>query len=121
LPAHPEPLWLAGVSAGEGRPDARIARLRRIGGYGGAIAVTPYLLIKVAWTFGLLLPTDDMGSASWRAINATTALLAAAEHPLAQALAAQAGTTLSLLMGATLLLVLHDRRRALRQHRDTIS
>jgi hypothetical protein len=52
--------------------------IRKIGGYGAAIAVTPYLLIKVAWTFGILLPDARMGQPSWRVINATTALLALA-------------------------------------------
>ncbi|MFJ7083071.1 hypothetical protein ACIQU8_07560 [Streptomyces griseus] len=37
----------------------------------------PYMLIKIAWTFGLFLPTQEMGEADWRAINATTAVLAA--------------------------------------------
>ncbi|MEC3976387.1 hypothetical protein [Amycolatopsis sp. H20-H5] len=53
----------------------RPALLRKIGGYGAAISVTPYLVIKIAWTFGLFLPTEQMGQANWRAINATTALL----------------------------------------------
>lgn len=55
----------------------RLAKLRKFGGYGAALAVTPYLLIKIAWTFGLFLPTEQMGETSWRAINATTAVLAA--------------------------------------------
>jgi hypothetical protein len=50
--------------------------MRRLGGYGAAIAVTPYLLIKLAWTFGILLPDARMGLHGWRAINTTTALLA---------------------------------------------
>ncbi|WHY80228.1 hypothetical protein QNH20_25390 [Neobacillus sp. WH10] len=51
--------------------------MRRICGYCAAIAVTPYLLIKIAWTFGLFLPTEQMGDASWRAINAATVVVAA--------------------------------------------
>jgi hypothetical protein len=50
--------------------------MRKIGGYGAAIAVTPYLLIKIAWTFGVFLPRESMGDPEWRAINATTAALA---------------------------------------------
>jgi hypothetical protein len=50
--------------------------MRKIGGYGAAISVTPYLLIKIAWTFGMFLPRESMGGISWRAINATTAILA---------------------------------------------
>ena len=50
--------------------------MRKIGGYGAAIAVTPYMLIKIAWTFGMFLPYESMGDPSWRAINATTAMLA---------------------------------------------
>ena len=55
---------------------SRSTVMRKLGGYGAAIAVTPYLLIKVAWTFGILLPDARMGEPGWRAINATTALLA---------------------------------------------
>jgi hypothetical protein len=50
--------------------------MRKIGGYGAAIALTPYLLIKIAWTFGIFLPNESMGDPEWRAINATTAVLA---------------------------------------------
>jgi hypothetical protein len=55
---------------------AQSPRMRKLGGYGAAIAVTPYLLIKLAWTFGILLPDARMGQPSWRVINAITALLA---------------------------------------------
>ncbi|UUS34564.1 MULTISPECIES: hypothetical protein [Streptomyces] len=54
-----------------------LLRVRRISGYGVVVAVTPYLLIKIFWTFGLFLPHERMGENSWRAINAATALLAA--------------------------------------------
>ena len=67
------------------RKAARLVRLRRISGYGAAIAVTPYLLIKIVWTFGLFLPTEQMGDASWRMINAVTAVLAAIGILLAMA------------------------------------
>jgi hypothetical protein len=50
--------------------------MRKVGGYGAAIAVTPYLLIKIFWTFGLFTPTVEMGNLNWRLINATTAVLA---------------------------------------------
>lgn len=73
---------LAGAA---GRPASRLMKMRRISGYGGAIAVTPYLLIKIAWTFGLFIPTEQMGDASWRAINATTVVLAAVGILLAMA------------------------------------
>jgi hypothetical protein len=55
---------------------SRSAMMRKLGGYGADIAVAPYLLIKVAWTFGILLPDARMGEPGWRAVNATTALLA---------------------------------------------
>jgi hypothetical protein len=45
---------------------SRSMMMRKLGGYGAAIAVTPYLLIKVAWTFGILLPDARMGQSSWR-------------------------------------------------------
>ncbi|CAG7658704.1 hypothetical protein ACFQI7_36175 [Paenibacillus allorhizosphaerae] len=67
------------------RSATRIMKLRRICGYGAAIAVTPYLIIKIAWTFGLFLPTEQMGDASWRAINAATAVIAAIGVLLAMA------------------------------------
>ncbi len=59
------------------RKYSRLMRLRRICGYGAAISVAPYLLIKIVWTFGIFLPTEQMGDASWRIINAVTAVLAA--------------------------------------------
>jgi prepilin signal peptidase PulO-like enzyme (type II secretory pathway) len=55
---------------------SRSTLMRKIGGYGAAIAVTPYLLIKIAWTFRMFLPNESMGDPNWRAINATTAVLA---------------------------------------------
>lgn len=42
------------------------------------IAILPYLLIKIAWTFGFFMPTDQMGDPSWRIANAVTMVLAAA-------------------------------------------
>ncbi|MCI1775847.1 MAG: hypothetical protein LKI04_17655 [Paenibacillus lautus] len=51
-------------------------KMRRIGGYGAAMSVLPYLLIKIAWTLGFFMPTEQMGDASWRAINAATVVLA---------------------------------------------
>ncbi len=67
------------------RPASRLMKMRRIGGYSAAIAVTPYLLIKIAWTFGLFLPTEQMGDSSWRVINAATVVLAAVGILLAMA------------------------------------
>jgi hypothetical protein len=43
-------------------PTSRSTMLRKLGGYGAAIAVTPYLLIKLAWTFGILLPMPAWAS-----------------------------------------------------------
>jgi hypothetical protein len=63
------------IAAAE-EPTSRSTSMRKIGGYGAAVAVTPYLLIKIAWTFGVFLPREGMGDPGWRAINATTALLA---------------------------------------------
>ncbi len=62
-----------------------MTRLRTVAGHGAAFAVLPYLLIKIAWTLGLFLPTPAMGAGSWRAINAVTAVLAAAGIVLALA------------------------------------
>lgn len=67
------------------RQASRLIGLRRICGYGAAIAVTPYLLIKIVWTFGFFLPTEQMGEANWRIINAVTAVLAAIGILLAMA------------------------------------
>ena len=64
---------------------SRLMRMRRIWGYGTAISVSPYLLIKIAWTFGLFMPTDQMGDPSWRTANAVTMVLAAACILLAMA------------------------------------
>lgn len=66
-------------------PASRLGKMRKICGYGAAIAVTPYLLIKIVWTFGLFLPTEQMGDPSWRAINAATAVIAAVGILLAMA------------------------------------
>ncbi|WP_169091304.1 hypothetical protein [Paenibacillus sp. PL91] len=65
--------------------SSRWMRTRKIWGYGTAIAVSPYLFIKIAWTFGLFMPTDQMGDASWRTANAVTMILAAACVLLAMA------------------------------------
>lgn len=59
------------------RKVSKLMKLRRICGYGAAMAVTPYLLIKILWTLGLFLPTEQMADTSWRIINAVTAVLAA--------------------------------------------
>lgn len=36
----------------------------------------PYLLIKIIWMFGFMLPNERMGTPEWRAINAVTAVIA---------------------------------------------
>jgi hypothetical protein len=64
------------IAASE-KSTSRSTLMRKIGGYGAAIAVTPYLLIKIAWTCGMFLPSEGMGDPNWRAINASTAVLAA--------------------------------------------
>jgi len=56
---------------------SQLIEKRRTWGYGAAIAVTPYLLIKIAWTFGLFMPTQQMGDISWRTANSITMVLAA--------------------------------------------
>jgi hypothetical protein len=56
---------------------SRGMQIRAVAGYGTVIAATPYLLIKIAWTLGFFLPTEQMGDASWRAVNAATAVCAA--------------------------------------------
>ena len=74
------------------RKASRLMRLRRICGYGAAITVTPYLLIKIVWTFGLFLPTEQMCDASWRIINAVTVVLATIGILLAIAFCRQWGS-----------------------------
>ncbi|MFK7691407.1 hypothetical protein [Paenibacillus sp. HJGM_3] len=69
-------------------------KMSRIYGYSAAIAVTPYLLIKMAWTFGLFIPTEQMGDTSWRAINAATAVIAIIGILLALAFSRPWGTRL---------------------------
>lgn len=64
----------------------KFMKMRTIWGYSAAIAVTPYLLIKIAWTFGLFMPTEAMGDPGWRIANAVTMILAAAGILLAMAL-----------------------------------
>ncbi|MEK4534511.1 hypothetical protein NST21_03990 [Peribacillus sp. FSL K6-1552] len=59
------------------QPISHLMKKRRFWGYGAAIAVMPYLLIKIAWTFGLFMPTEQMGDPSWRTANAVTMVLAA--------------------------------------------
>ncbi|MCM2576298.1 hypothetical protein [Streptomyces meridianus] len=73
------------MTTGADNQTGRLTKLRRIGGLTAALAVTPYLLIKIVWSFGLFVPTGDMGGADWRAINAATAFLAAVGIFLAMA------------------------------------
>jgi hypothetical protein len=56
---------------------SQLINKRRMWGYCAAIAILPYLLIKIAWTFGLFMPTEQMGDLSWRTANAITIVLAA--------------------------------------------
>ena len=62
-----------------------MATWRRVAGYGVAIAMAPYLLLKIAWTLGLILPAAHLGEAGWRMTNAATAVLAAAAIVLSMA------------------------------------
>ena len=53
-----------------------VSKRRNYWGYASAIAVSPYLIIKIAWTFGIFMPTEQMGDSSWRTANAVTLVLA---------------------------------------------
>jgi hypothetical protein len=55
----------------------RLIRMRKLWGFGAALSVMPYLLIKIVWTLGLFIPADHIGDNSWRMINAATAVIAA--------------------------------------------
>lgn len=68
-----------------GPTTSPLLKMRRISGYFAAVAVTPYLLIKISWTCGLFLPTEQMRDAGWRTINAATVALAAIAILLAMA------------------------------------
>jgi hypothetical protein len=57
--------------------QGRLIRMRKIWGYGAALAVMPYLLIKIVWTLGLFIPAEHIGDTSWRMINAATVVIAA--------------------------------------------
>lgn len=65
-------------------------RAGRIAGYGAAVALTPYLLIKVSWVLGALfgvLPTgQDMGLTEWVVLNTVTVGMAAVAIGVALAL-----------------------------------
>jgi hypothetical protein len=62
-----------------------LTKMRSFWGYGAAVAVSPYLLIKIAWMSGLFMPTDQMGDPGWRIANAVTIFFAAAGILLALA------------------------------------
>jgi hypothetical protein len=68
----------------------RLERLRVVAAYGGAIAMTPYLLIKVSWVAGALvgiLPRSaGFSLAGWVALNTATIAMAATGIALALAL-----------------------------------
>jgi hypothetical protein len=73
------------VNISSEKEQLRLLKLRRLSGNGAAIAITPYLLIKIVWTIGLFLPNEEMGDLNWRIINAVTAVLAAIGILLAMA------------------------------------
>jgi hypothetical protein len=62
--------------------NPRWSRVRRIAGYAGALAITPYLVIKVTWVLGALLgvlPREKgFTLAGWVTLNTVTIALAAA-------------------------------------------
>jgi hypothetical protein len=66
-------------------------RIRVTAAYGGAVAMTPYLLIKVSWVAGALLGLLPHGEgfslAGWVTLNTVTIVMAAAGIALALALA----------------------------------
>jgi hypothetical protein len=66
-------------------------RIRVTAAYGGAVAMTPYLLIKVSWVAGALLGLLPHGEgfslAGWVTLNTVTIVMAAAGIGLALALA----------------------------------
>ncbi|MET3696537.1 hypothetical protein SAMN05877753_103217 [Bacillus oleivorans] len=82
------------MSVKKEKPISQLMRKRRIWGYAAAIAVTPYLLIKIAWTFGFFMPTEQMGDPSWRTANAVTMVLAVVGILLALAFSMQWGERL---------------------------
>ncbi len=69
---------------------ARWDRLGSIGGYGAALAMTPYLLIKITWVVGALaglLPTGGAATlAEWVVLNGATIVMAGVGIVLALAL-----------------------------------
>jgi len=68
-----------------------ISRVQRGFAYAGAVALAPYLVIKVCWVIGALvglLPVDlGFTVAEWAALNLVTIVLAAGGIVLALALA----------------------------------
>ncbi|RII15106.1 hypothetical protein DSC45_19615 [Streptomyces sp. YIM 130001] len=65
-------------------------RVGRYGGYGAALALSPYLLIKVSWVIGALLGLAPVGAgftlAGWVFLNTVTVAMAAVGIALALAL-----------------------------------
>jgi hypothetical protein len=63
-------------------PGPRWSRARRVAGYAGALAITPYLVIKVSWVLGALLHVLPIEKgftlAGWVTLNVVTIGLAAA-------------------------------------------
>jgi hypothetical protein len=71
--------------------DPPVGRARTLAGLGGALAMVPYLLIKVSWVAGALLgllPHDEgFTLGGWVALNVVTIAMAATGIALAVALA----------------------------------
>jgi hypothetical protein len=71
--------------------DPPVGRARTLAGLGGALAMVPYLLIKVSWVAGALLgllPHDEgFTLGGWVALNVATIAMAATGIALAVALA----------------------------------
>jgi hypothetical protein len=80
------------------RSSARRRSWRRAAGYGGALAMTPYLLIKISWVIGILLGELRLGPeldrAGWIVLNTVTIVMAAAGIGVSLALAGAAGRAL---------------------------
>ena len=72
-------------------PGGHRTRLRLVAAYGAAVAMTPYLFIKVSWVLGALLGLLPRGAgfslSGWVALNTATILMSATGIALALALA----------------------------------
>lgn len=62
-------------------PNGRRQKVRRMAGFAGAVAMTPYLLIKVFWVIGALVGVLPLGPridlTGWVVLNTVTVVMAA--------------------------------------------